>query len=91
MSAVQAIPRGFFEQNQKCLLAPCLAQILAGTYATVRLLEYVNLEDEAFLQLGDKGFPNSLNKQILELMINFIHETGQFECNFVVIYHPIPS
>ena len=31
------------------------------------------------LLYGDKNFPNSLNKDILLLMLCFIHETGRFD------------
>ena len=56
--------------------------LLAGIYALLRPLGYVNLKNDALLQIllyGDDDFPNSLNRHILELTLQFIHETGRFE------------
>ena len=68
------------------LLYPCFDlqrhNLLAGIYALIRRFGYVNLQNEALLQLllyGDDNFSNSLNQYILELTLHFIHETGRFE------------
>ena len=68
------------------LLCPCFdlrrQNLLTRIYALTRPLGCVNLKNEASLHLllhGDDDFPNSLSRHILELMLHFIHETGQFE------------
>ena len=56
--------------------------LLAGIYALLRSLGYVNLKNDALLQLslyGDDDFPDSLNRHIVEILLQFIHETGRFE------------
>ena len=49
--------------------------ILAGIFALLRPLGYVDLASDFFLQLllyGDKDFLDSMNRQILEFTLNFI-------------------
>ena len=77
---------GIEDTEHFLLLCPCFdvqrRDLLAGIYALIRPLGYVNLANEALLQLllyGNKDFPISLNRQILELTLHFIHETGRFE------------
>ena len=56
--------------------------LLAGIVALLRPLGYVDLANEFLLQLllyGNKDFPDSVNRHILELILNFIHKTGRFD------------
>ena len=56
--------------------------LLARLFALLRPLGYVNIPNEPLTYLllyGDKDFPNDLNKNILELTLEFIHETGRFD------------
>ena len=56
--------------------------LLARVFALLRPLGYVNIPNEPLTHLllyGDKDFPNDLNKNILELTLEFIHETGRFD------------
>ena len=56
--------------------------LLAGIFALLRPLGYVDLANEFLLQLllyGDKDFPDSVNRHILELTLYFIHKTVQFD------------
>ena len=56
--------------------------LLARVFALLRPLGYVTIPNEPLTHLllyGDKDFPNDLNKNILELTLEFIHETGQFD------------
>ena len=61
--SLQEIPYNFDLQRQN---------LLAGIYALLRPLGYVNLKNDALLQLlwyGDDDFPDSLNRHILELTL----------------------
>ena len=56
--------------------------LLAGIFALLRPLGYVDLAHDFLLKLllyGDKDFPDSVNRHILELTLNFIHKTGRFD------------
>ena len=75
-------------ENTEHFLLLCAAfeiqrrNLLARVFALLRPLGYVNIPNEPLMQLllyGDKDFPNDLNKNILELALEFIHETGQFD------------
>ena len=77
---------GIEDAEHFLLLCPCFdlqrQNLLAGIYALIRPLGYVNLQNVALLQLllyGGDDFRNSLNRHILELTLHFIHETGRFE------------
>ena len=68
------------------MLCPCFdvhrRDFLAGIFALLRPLGYVDLANELLLQLllyGNKDFPDSVNRHILELTLNFIHKTGRFD------------
>ena len=69
--------------------------LLAGIFALLRPLGYVDLANDFLLQLllyGDKDFPDSVNRHILELTLNFIHKTGRFDYRLIPdpsISHPI--
>ena len=55
---------------------------LDGIFALLRPLKYVDLANDFLLQLllyGDKDFPDSVKRHILELTLNFIHKTGCFD------------
>ena len=87
---------GIDDTEHFLLLYPCFdlqrQNLLAGIYALIRPLGYVNLKNEALLKLllyGDDDFPNSLNRHILELTLHFIHETDRFEWSSII--YPIPS
>ena len=52
-----------------------------GTPVNFGALGYANIPNEPLTHLlsyGDKDFPNDLNKNILELTLEFIHETCRF-------------
>ena len=56
--------------------------LLAGIFAFLRPLGYVDLANDFLLQLflyGDKDFPDSVNRHILKLTLNFIHKAGRFD------------
>ena len=56
--------------------------LLAGVSALLRPLGRTNPSNEFLMQIllyGDKDFPVNLNKDILLLMLRFIHETGRFD------------
>ena len=56
--------------------------LLAGIFALLRPLGYADLAHDFLLKLllyGDKDFPDSVNRHILELTLNFIHKTGRFD------------
>ena len=56
--------------------------LLAGIFALLRPLGYVDLAHDFLLKLlsyGDKDFHDSVNRHILELTLNFIHKTGRFD------------
>ena len=56
--------------------------LLAGVLALVRPFGITNPSNEVLTQLlmyGDKDFPNEINRNILDLTLHFIHETGRFE------------
>ena len=77
---------GIEETEHFLLLCPCFdvhrRDLLAGIFALLRPFGYVDLANEFLLQLllyGDKDFPDSLNRHILELILNFIHKTDRFD------------
>ena len=77
---------GIEDTEHFLLLCPCFdvhrRDLLAGIYALIRPFGYGNLANELLLQLllyGDKDFPDSLNRHILELTLHFIHKTGRFD------------
>ena len=56
--------------------------LFARVFAFLRPLGYLNIPKEPLTHLllsCDKDFPNDLNKNILELTLEFIHETGRFD------------
>ena len=56
--------------------------LLAGIFALLRPLGYVDLAHDFLLKLllyGDKNFRESVNRHILELTLNFIDKTGRFD------------
>ena len=86
---------GIEDTEHFLLLCPCFdvqrQDLLAGIYALVRPLGYVNLANEDLLQLllyGHKDFPNLLNRDILKLTLHFIHETGRHSPH-PFISHPV--
>ena len=55
--------------------------LLAQVFALLQPLGYVNIQNELLTNLllyGDNDLPNDLNKNILELTLGFIHESGRF-------------
>ena len=77
---------GIEDTEHFLLLCPCFdahrRDLLAGIFALLRPLGYVDLANEFLLQLllyGNKDFPDSVNRHILELTLNFIHKTGRFD------------
>ena len=55
---------------------------ISGIFALLRPLGYVDLANEFLLQLllyGNKDFPDSSNRHILELTFNVIHKSGRFD------------
>ena len=68
------------------LLCPSFAvprrDLLTGVLALLRPYGYVNNSNEALMQVllyGDKSLPDDLNKSILLLTLNFIHQTGRLD------------
>ena len=56
--------------------------LLAGILSLLQPLGFANISDEMLVQLllyGDKNFPNEVNRKILELTLQYIHETGRLE------------
>ena len=56
--------------------------LLAGVLALVRPFGLTNPSNEVLTQLlmyGNKDFPDEINRNILELTLQFIHETGRFD------------
>ena len=56
--------------------------LLAGVFDLVRPFGYNNLSNEVLMQLllyGDEDLPNDLNRNILDLTLQFIHKTGRFD------------
>ena len=56
--------------------------LLAGVLALVRPFGLNNPSNEVLTQLlmyGNKDFPDEINRNILELTLRFIHETGRFD------------
>ena len=56
--------------------------LLAGVLALVRPFGLSNPSNEILKQLlmyGNKDFPDEINRNILELTLRFIHETGRFD------------
>ena len=53
-----------------------------GIFALLRPHGHVDLASELLLQFllyGNKDFPDSVNRHILEFTLNFIHKTDQFD------------
>ena len=68
------------------LLCPSFAvqrqNLLAEILPLLRPLEYANLSNEVLTQLllyGDENLPNDVNRNILELTLKFILETGRLD------------
>ena len=56
--------------------------VLAGILPPLQPLGFANISNEILVQLllyGDKNFPNEVNRKILELTFQYIHETGRLE------------
>ena len=56
--------------------------LLAGVLALIRPFGLTNPSNEVLTQLlmyGNKDFPDEINRNILELTLQFIHETGRFD------------
>ena len=57
--------------------------LLAGTSELLRpFVQITNLSNDALIQLllyGDQHLSHDLNRNILELPLRFIHETGRFD------------
>ena len=56
--------------------------LLAGVLALVRPFGPTNPSNEVLTQLlmyGNKDFPDEINRNILELTVQSIHETGRFD------------
>ena len=56
--------------------------LLTGVLALLRPYGYINNLSEALIQVllyTDKNLPNNLNKSILLLTLNFIHQTGRLD------------
>ena len=57
--------------------------LLAGIVELLRpFMQITNLSNDALIQLllyGDQYLPYNLNRNILELTLRFIHETGRFD------------
>ena len=77
---------GIEDTEHFLLLCPSFAvprrDLLTGILALLRPYGYVNNSNEALVQVllyGDKNFPNDLNKSILLLTLNFIHQTGRLD------------
>ena len=77
---------GIEDTEHFLLLCPCFdvhrRDLLAGIFALLRPLGYVDLAYDFLLQLllyGNKDFPDSVNRHILELTLKFIHKTGRFD------------
>ena len=77
---------GIEDTEQFLLLCPSFGvqrtDLLTGIYTLVRPYGFANLANDVLLQIllyGDKDFPSSLNRNILELTIRFIHSTGLLE------------
>ena len=77
---------GIEDTEHFLLLCPCFdvhrRALLAGIFALLRPLGYVDLANDILLQLllyGDKDFSDSVNRHILELTLKFIHKTGRFD------------
>ncbi len=55
--------------------------LLAGVFALLRPLGYIDLSNEVLTQLllyGDKDLPNDVNRNILDLTLQYIHTSGRF-------------
>ena len=56
--------------------------LIAGLLALERLFGQSTPSNEVLMQLlmhGNMDFPAEINRNILELTLHFIHETGRFE------------
>ena len=56
--------------------------LLAGILAFVRTFGLTNPSNEVLTQLlmyGNKDFPDEINRNILKLTLQFIHEIGRFD------------
>ena len=91
---------GIEDTEHFSLLLPCFdlqrQNLLPGIYALLRPLGYVNLKNEALLQLllyGDDDFPSSLNRHILELKLQFIHKLVDLNevLSFTLFRHKPPN
>ena len=79
---------GIEDTEHFLLLCPSFAVprtgLLTGALALSRPYGFVNNSKEALMQVllyGDKNLPNDLNKSILLLTLNFIHQTGRLDYN----------
>ena len=77
---------GIEDTEHFLLLCPSFAVprrgLLTGVLALLRPYGYVSNSNEALMQVllyGDKNLPNDLNKSILFLTLNFIHQTGRLD------------
>ena len=77
---------GIEDTEHFLLLCPSFAVprrgLLTGVLALLRPYGYVSNSNEALMQVllyGDKNLPNDLNKSILLLILNFIHQTGRLD------------
>ena len=56
--------------------------LLAGILEILRPFRYTNLSNEVltqFLLYSDKYLSNNVNRNILEITLHFIHETGRLD------------
>ena len=56
--------------------------LLSGVLALVRPFGFTNPSNEVLTQLlmyGNKDFPDEINRNIPELTLKFIHETGRYD------------
>ena len=56
--------------------------LLAGVLPLIRPFGLTNPSNDVLTQLlmyGNKDFPDEINRNILELTLQFIHETGRFD------------
>ena len=55
--------------------------LLARVFELLRPYGYIDFSNEVLTQIllyGDKYLPNNLNRNILELTLQYIHATGRF-------------
>ena len=56
--------------------------LLASVFELLRPYGYIDLSNEVLMQLlpyDDKHLPHDLNRNLLELTLKYIHETGRFD------------